>query len=712
MIRRLVSLVRRGPKEDGEALIFALIVVAVIAIIVTAGLQFSGSGLLTTPQLRDVRNSVYYSQGALDGAINAIRGSSEVGTGGAGSTNCPLTPSSATVLTTPGPADSDGNDPGAYGSGHQYTVSCAATDTSGGGQSDQPAFAIQTLGQSATGDCTSDHIQASICTTGNHLLTVDGGVFATGSLTVDSTSGNDKTALGVNGSVYATGTCTGRVSTTDVAGSHCPNYVDTGHIGADPAYPGAVSSSAGLTSLIGTDTPANLLLGADPMPTCTANPSRVTEFWPGYYSELPTTLVTMQNTDAQLAQTQQCTGSVWWFHPGIYYFDYQGNWTIGSPHAVTVIGGTSTGTWSIPGGCASFTNPANPVSDGVQFEFGGSSQVTVGSQGGIELCGPTTSQAAAYGTPTHQHIVVYGLTSHNSVSSPSAASQALAASAAPTSTGSTPFVSPSLGQAQDNVPTLATMPKNSSAELSYSSFGHLPKGSRVTSGTVNLQVWDTLTGSATAKIIVSTPSDIGQPYAVPPGLCTPCNIPIDGSVIAPEWRDINSLTLRYDAATNKANGGGTASVDAIGIQATAASPVLEALSCTSAACPYFWDSSVNLNTFTHGTSYTPSVGWSVEINNASGTIFDRGVILRNLFVNVVASSTQTVSPFELPNGTPFGRKVEMTAYLDGTPKVRACVFYTDGTPSGQALPGYQVTVKRWQVLPPNAGASPPCTGTG
>src|SRR5690349_15662872 len=89
-MRRTLALVqqrRRDAKDDeGTALILALIVVLVVGTLLAAVLDFTRAGLVIAPGERDDRNTSNYIQGAVQGAINAVRGSTEIGRTGV---DCP-----------------------------------------------------------------------------------------------------------------------------------------------------------------------------------------------------------------------------------------------------------------------------------------------------------------------------------------------------------------------------------------------------------------------------------------------------------------------------------------------------------------------------------------------------------------------------------------------------------------------------------------------
>ncbi|MFL6238893.1 MAG: hypothetical protein ACJ735_05290 [Actinomycetes bacterium] len=647
--------------EDGSALILALIIVVVVGLMMTAVLSFAGDSLTTTPKLRDLRNQTDYASGAVQGAVDSIRSSSVLGST---RTTCPTYFPGATT-----------SDPGA--DGHSFAVSCRAQDTSGGGQPDQPNWAIQTLG-TAAGEGVND-------SSGNGLLTIDGGVYSNRQISVGGGAAN---VMQIIGSAYAEGSCTplARITTTDVSGPRC-NYTDSTHLGDDPNYVSAVGNAAALTELITS-------AGADPAPTCPT--ASVVRFAPGYYSETPATLL------ANLAPS--CAGSAWWFKPGKYYFNYDGNWDVG-----TVIAGTPHGNW-----VTGTSSPAldgtdcDAVQPGVQFIFGGATTVTVGHMHAFEICGPVASQQFT-GAP--QHIVVFGL---KSGSAPSTQTATLTADQTPTSVNPHALTPAVAAQTIDGLSAVAAIAANQTATLAYSSFNDVPTGAHVTGALLTVNA--TVPKRTAAQVVVTTASHpSGQTISVPSGCSAGCDLDISAALSAPYWRDLNSLTLRY-VATGAGNlsGVATPSVDGIALSTTYTAPALQQLQCTT-ACTFFDASVPDVTVYVHGTVYTPTAGWNLELQNKSDALFDRGVVVRTLTLNNNPSFKQTDSPFQLPNAGPFDRQVLFTATFDGVPKTRACVLYTDHTTlpdgsRGPAFPGYRVTVQRWSALRADDGQGSPSCG--
>jgi hypothetical protein len=169
------------------------------------------------------------------------------------------------------------------------------------------------------------------------------------------------------------------------------------------------------------------------------------------------------------------------------------------------------------------------------------------------------------------------------------------------------------------------------------------------------------------------------------------------------WRDLSGLTASYsDSAPNKKSG--TASLDGIQLEVTYSVPALEATRCASgksAPC-YLVTNDKSANLFFPGTVYAPLAPLNVTIFNNGLLVFRRGVIARDLLLNVNGSShKQTDAPFQLPGTTTF-RNVLFTAMLNGHAYLRARVLFVDSVAddAGNSFlsPGASVKVQEWTVL--------------
>jgi hypothetical protein len=682
MIRAL-SAWRRRHEEDGSALILALVIVTAVGILMATALSFAGTTLGNTPALRNVRNQSYYAQGAVDGAINSIRGSSVAGS----------TVNGAPCPTYTPPVLAAGQDSGADGS-TQFQVTCQGLASGSEPGAHAPVFAIETLSSA------DDSLNQS----GNKTVIVDGGVYSAGGISTGS--------MMVNGSVYAVKSCSG-VTTSDPLGLHC-NQVPA--VGGDPHYAPAIASASALASFITT-------VGADPAVTC--DNSHVAKFSPGYYSEQPLTLLA-DSTDPD------CAGqSAWWFQPGFYYFDFtnaaaNSTWNVGAD----IVGGTpkSGTTWTsdgvVPWGSAcdsSLNADSTPVSPGVQFIFGGTSSMSFGNNDQMELCGPSQSQNP--GSP--QSIALYGLGGDDpadagvqgtstpvAVPTPPNAAPTFAAKVDPTSATS-PAFSPTSGATTigDSSTATATLNNNNTASLDYSAF-KIPAGAHVNS--LTFHVARTFTGVLSSEKLKATwPNGKTWTSANLPSSCNPCDVSVAiPSGTAEGWR----VALDYSATAG--SGGATVTMDGIAATVSYIPPTLETLSPNHLklidAGP---TGSPHVTLQLHGTVYAPSGGLGAFAQNSADLIFSRGVILWNLDVKSNPSFTQTAAPFQTPGETTsrlvqFIGQVSHDSGSTWTSLVQACVAYNDnnsGGSPGAALPGYTLNVKNWTILRSSSTQAPTCS---
>ena len=653
--------------DGGSALILALLVVLMVGSMLGFVLDATGNGLTLAPNQRDARNESNYLQGAVAGAVNQIRDSSEAGRT---DTSCPdfvpPVPSGVTGVT-----------------GHTFRVQCTGLAETSGGSVDAPRFAIQALAQSS-----SEGIRQ---VAGNSQLYIDGGIYSTGVLGVSGGgSGNN---MRVNGTATAEGACLGGslVTTTDFKGPLC-NAAHSA-AGNDPAYAGLTS----LTSLIGSI--SSLDTGADPVPTCV---SGIVTFSPGYYATRPDLLA------SRLASS--CSSAVYHFLPGQYYMDWESPnnlWDISNK----VVGGTFVSGWS-----GSLGGACDPTAPGVQWAMGGDSRIHTSSSSGpnasgLELCGPSASEAASFpGSP--QRIAMYGMSSNNALPTPpTAQTVTLAAQSAPVSNPSTAFLLPALARTLDGASdTALALAEKSVTTLTYGGFDStpsIPKGSSVSS--IVLRIKEVPTKGA-ATVTISSPR-LATPITAAladPCPATGCSVTLTGLLGNDDpWRALRGLSVVYTYTADPDPKKGppdvhTAAVDGIGVDVTYTAPALRALTCTTGCL--FFQSNNNPNVFFHGTVYTPSSLWSVRIHNSGETIFDRGVIVRDIAIDMNSSSKQTSSPFQLPSATPLGRYVLFRGSVDGTSNVKviACVHYVDRAPlptgGTSAYAGWSLSVPEWLVL--------------
>ncbi len=259
--------------------------------------------------------------------------------------------------------------------------------------SNKPSLALLTLG---TGG------EPGLDKPGNRPLKIKGSVYVNSTIRADATgtpcsatwpppaSSTNCNGIFVSGTtlnpdnVSLTGqtACTGTVMTKVPGNKHCPS----GHsvAGDDPAdaFPTAYAQPT-----------AGMIPRA--LPTCASNP---VTFTPGYYDDAV-------GLSQLMGGGGSCGGKTFWFPPGLYYFDFHNSempssgspvvpqgpnvWTFNDANGVLVAGTkqgwtTSTTKANMPGSCISPLT--SELSDGVQFVFGGDSQLNL-SKGSMEICG-------------------------------------------------------------------------------------------------------------------------------------------------------------------------------------------------------------------------------------------------------------------------------------------------------------------------------------
>lgn len=714
MIRLSIRLRRLQPAptgDDGSALILALVVTVAIGLILMSALDFAGTGLANVPHFRDQRNQINYAQGTVDGAINNIRNSTVFGTT---AVDCPT--------FTP-PVLASGLNSGADGT-TQFQATCTALDSGQEPGTFAPVWAIQTLG---TGLAPQNPNCNNPCPAGinqstgtNNTLSIDGGIYSAGRVWNKGSGGVD---MEIEGSVYAAGTCSGTIHTTDKT-LHCGQAQD---FGKDPSYPSALPDDAALTTLMTPD-PADPLSQADALPTCPSTNSNIAWFSPGYYSEQPDTLLAEAADEAG----SNCDGTeqVYWFQPGFYYFDFS-NAAAGNDWNVNKVVGGTAGSWTSDGdnlptdgtACDSSIDQdtSKPLSPGVQFIFGGNSTFNVGSGKFLELCGPDQDQNPG----STQSIAVYGLAAGNpnqETDTPTPVSDEVeTATADPTASPPSGFHDPQNARTIDTInQSEAILGGGETDSLVFPSFQNIPKGSSNVS--VKIRLARAVVGSLhNEDLFIKFPGN-NNTYDVPvPASCTnatlSCDIPVPSAAWpsnTTHWRQFNKASLTYTASTS-GNGAATVDVDGIALLATYTPPTLEPLAINSSK--YFTSaSSPNVTIYMHGTYYTPSVGLDVEGQNVGRVVFARGVVASTVLIDSNPSFTQTQAPFQTP-GSKGARLVKFVGQISTdngaswTDLVQACVKYNDNNASGStgpALPGYTLNVKGWTVLRSTSQTAPTC----
>lgn len=331
--------------ERGASLVIVMIMVTVVALVTGALLSQADASLKATVGLRDQAGSAYNGDGAAQAAINELRKgiySNVLGT------EC-FTGNKPT-LALPGFYPAPNGQGGATATG-SASVTCAGEPGTGSqgapvpiSANNKPGNAILTLGATAN--------DGQVYGQSNKKINIHGGVLSNSK--IDS-SDAQLTATG-GAPVAALGACSGTIT---------PACTHFGTPVPDPNYPAPTALPAPPVSL----------------PSCNNN-NHVAVFKPGLY------------TNADLFN--DCKASWMLFAVGTYYFDFTSAtkvWTVNG----TVVGGTvpglnpDTGTVppttpapAIPGACV---NPIlSTLAQGVQFVFGGSTQMVMAKDSNFEIC--------------------------------------------------------------------------------------------------------------------------------------------------------------------------------------------------------------------------------------------------------------------------------------------------------------------------------------
>ena len=310
--------------ESGSALLIALVMIFVVAILATAVLSYTGTSLTATKAVRDDRAALYAADGAVDTAVQNIKNADPAeGLGYDGGDPC--------ALSVPGVAPAP-----------TVTVDCVgATEASdlgvgdGGNLSNQPKFAIQTLGRRSNqagppnkdinnfSDILAFWANGSAAEPGlvfspsfsnaAGVAKLKGGVFSNSTIVADTgtlqtdpdTTFGSRQGCSVSrgGAIIVEGSATNPNCTSPVGYPGAGGYgADTDASRNDPGF----TSRADLQG-VPTNKPA--------LPTCTGT---LLTFSPGWYD----------NAKALSDLTRTCKGpdglgADFWFQPGLYYFDFR-----------------------------------------------------------------------------------------------------------------------------------------------------------------------------------------------------------------------------------------------------------------------------------------------------------------------------------------------------------------------------------------------------
>jgi len=726
-----------NPADDrGAALLLVLIMVTVIGLAGATLLTFSDTSIRTTVALRDQAGNTYNADGAaqvaIDNLSNGYGFTSPHLFDNANNTTCfglsgtlnlsdfyPATngqnanaPSSASVVCTADPA-----------SGINGTV----VPITG---ANRPGQAILTLGQ------ITDEDGINVEALSSNPFAVKGTVKSNSNINVASGSLNSTVAI------TAFGACSGSI--VSIPAQSCNTNTNL----VDPNY---VSDAA-----LGTPANAVPAYQAVPADVSASCPNGVVTFNPGYYDDASslTALMTGNGT---------CGGSTWWFKPGTYYFDFHNNtndsdvyrgagtgnsgsadqWGITRGHLVAGTPTDSSGNAvaspgaspTIPGSCQ---NPIrSTTASGVQFIFGGDSQLALGGPADAEICG--TYHA------TRPPIGIFGLKSGAATTTTLTGAGSGAGAALKTSTVATPqapFVNPANIIEQDN--TSASWVKgNASAETQtitgsgYAPPSAIPAGSIVKSAVIRVQHgnssgYTTDGNKKDALALTFTPTG-GTAISLTPNLNPGTGLTTD-SIDIYGGGNSNFVKFVHDqgftgaamAYTATLKHKGTESLDAIQIDITYVTPAFrsEGITTITSNCMNLVytggssDGCAVLSTsalasfsgafYVQGTTYTPIAAIDLTLKNATQQVLRFGAISRSLWVKETGSFSFTGPVIEVPDDTPGSTGVPvifLTVFVCPATTTSSCstdpgaiqALRVKVTMSGSARPA-PMTILSWSNL--------------
>jgi hypothetical protein len=614
--------------DSGSVLVFALVIVTVMALVITAVLSYADTNVRATVALRGSDNAAATAEGAAQVALTTLDTNAFINQESSATPDCfgttDVLPLPDLMPNVTGEAD------------NSAAVECAVDETTGADgitvpitSSNKPGNAILTLSTNgAENGLEVKALNASL------PFNVHGGIVSNSNIAV--TDGTLQSTVDVRAK---TG-CTGTIISTP------PPACTVASVPGDPGYPAET-----------TTVPTQRTVPT----TC---PGGVATFEPGTY------------TDAQalsnfMDTSSSCKNSVWWFKPGVYYFDFQNTagthqWQVKTGQLIAGTPVNSAGTpiaapskpISVPGSCDNPIHSETAV--GVQWMFGGDSQFQVVGSADAEICGtyhPDRPMLAVYGVTTSGTTTAAGTTGMT-------AGTVTATNFTPT-TGSTPAVA--VAAAGDSK-TLTWTGATTSATLTASAFTpafSIPAGSTLTSAKVTITYVTGATGTTAVKnrdlVVTPTPGtavakamSTAAPTAAAPTLEADLTADLANAV-----RN-NGLTGLQVGYTVQKTPSSTARevIDSITLDLTWTGAVLRAQSgCITQVFPagcavISTTTSYSGEFYIQGTTYTPLAPIDLNLSNITAQVLRFGVISRVLRVKETGAVSYEGPVIEIPDNTP------------------------------------------------------------
>lgn len=641
--------------EEGAALVMVLAFLSLFGLAIAALLGFSQTSFKTTIVVRSQSEALYAADGAVEGAINAIRYDPAAG-----------------VSTTE--AACKGFDPPELNK-VDLTVTCSGSMIAGSAAGPAPRNVPEGAVFTTDGSTRAGIKQAS-----NNDVSIAGNVFVRSESPVSAIDVSPGSSLVVNGDVAARGPCPGVSSSS-------------GTVACSALTPAATAPVYPVDATVPTVYPA--------LPkTCPSSP--VIHVLPGYY-----------DSASDLTFISRCVGKIVWFHPGVYYFDFQDTavtheWVMDSANTY-LTGGTPGGdpVWNstptpslplaIPGSC-------DTTKAGVKFIFGGDSRIRV-QDGRLEICAtPTPSSSIT------QQIALYGLGTGFSATPTSATLKATGATS-----GVGQFANASNAIEKDTASADANLSDAvPSASLSMTGFNlapSIPPGSILTSATMRVAHWDDKFIKSLTATITSSPGGSAVPVTVTPASNDQPGGPLHEESInlltqAPQLAQqvkangLQGFSVDYQATVHN-NKTATERLGSIQIDVTYTRPAFRTWTGCTEGSAYLSNQNCAMlkvlgnpsQVSIHGTVYAPTAPIDLALTNQSTQVVDRGLVSSVLWLTKTASSTFTGTPISLPPippSGPTGRTVTVRAY-EGTKLLLVAQVSVNDT----IVPAHPVRVSHW-----------------
>jgi hypothetical protein len=382
-----------------------------------------------------------------------------------------------------------------------------------------------------------------------------------------------------------------------------------------------------------------------------------------------------------------CKGSVWWFTPGTYYFDFH-NQNVAKPTAANpLLNSTAGDTWTMKDGqllagrppvdaAGNVVPPSQPVTmpgacenpiktttaQGVQFIFGGDSQLAV-KAGDIEICGTYHS--------TRLPLAVYGVTGTSDESSTSATGvasitpgQFTTVSATDISTVNNSFATWTHTAASAAAPLTGMMTLNG-----YTTPTTIPAGSILTAVTATVNYKNTGNASTDKRNLTI---NVGGTAFTSPDFTFQSGFGAHTETID-FWGNGKSALATFVHANGYSSPSvgysatvkhpGTESVDAIQVSLAFTPPAFRSEANTvsePANCIATLNSCAAISTATNyagafyiqGTTYMPLARVDLTLNNITAQVLRFGVIARSLSIKETGSISYNGPVIEIPDNSP------------------------------------------------------------